>query len=70
VFRQTLFLSKNADRHLVGLSKDGSTVAWRRDPFAFWDKHGSELVKRYEPHIRDAGYETKKIATSYICYQL
>jgi hypothetical protein len=58
-----------AFRHLVGPSKDGSTVAWRRDPFAFWEKHGPELVRRYEPHIRDAGYETKRIATSYICYQ-
>jgi hypothetical protein len=58
-----------AFRHLVGLSSDGSNVVWRRDPFAFWEKHGQELVKRYEPHIRDAGYETKKIATSYICYQ-
>ena len=28
-----------------------------------------KLVKRYEPHIRDAGYEAKKIATSFICYQ-
>jgi hypothetical protein len=58
-----------AFRHLVGPSKDGSTVVWRRDPIAFWEKHGAELVMRYEPHIRDAGYETKKIATSYICYQ-
>jgi hypothetical protein len=32
-----------AFRHLVGPSKDGSTVAWRRDPFAFWEKHGQSL---------------------------
>jgi len=58
-----------AFRYLVGPSKDGSTVVWRRDPIAFWENHGPELVKRYEPHIRDAGYETKRIATNYICYQ-
>jgi hypothetical protein len=29
-----------ACRHLVGLSSDGSKVVWRRDPFAFWEKHG------------------------------
>jgi hypothetical protein len=58
-----------AFRHLIGLSKDGSTVAWRRDPLTFWEKHRTELVRRFEPHIKEAGYETKKIATSYICYQ-
>lgn len=58
-----------AFRHLVGPAKDGSDIVWRRDPIKFWEKNGAELVKRYEPHIRDAGYETKKIATSYICYQ-
>ncbi len=58
-----------AFRHLAGQAKDRSEIAWRRDPVKFWQEHGAELVKRYEPHIRDAGYETKKIATSYICYQ-
>jgi hypothetical protein len=58
-----------AFRHLAGPAKDGSTIVWRRDPVKFWDRYGAELVKRYEPHIRDAGYESKRIATSYICYQ-
>ena len=30
-------------------------------------KAGLEWATR--PHIRDAGYETKKIATSFVCYQ-
>jgi hypothetical protein len=64
-----LFPIFSAFRHLVGPSKDGLEIIWRRDPFAFWENHGPELVRRFEPHIRDAGYETKKIATSYICYQ-
>jgi len=58
-----------AFRHLVAMAKDGGEVVWRRDPIQFCKDHGAELVKRYEPHIRDAGYETKKIGTSYICYQ-
>jgi len=58
-----------AFRYLVGPTKGGASIVWRRDPIEFWDKHGAELVKRYEPHIREAGYETKRIATSYICYQ-
>ncbi len=58
-----------AFRHLVGTTKDGTSLVWRRDPIPFWNQHGAELVRRYEPHIRDAGYETKRIATSYICYQ-
>ena len=58
-----------AFRHLVAASKDGRDVVWRRDSIEFCKEHGAELMKRYEPHIREAGYETKKIATSYICYQ-
>ena len=58
-----------AFRHLVAASRDGLDVVWRRDPTQFCKEHGAELMKRYEPHIREAGYETKKIATSYICYQ-
>jgi len=58
-----------AFRHLVTASKDGHDVVWRRDSIQFCKEHGAELMKRYEPHIREAGYETKKIATSYICYQ-
>jgi len=58
-----------AFRHLVTTSKDGREVNWRRDPIQFCKDHGEELMRRYEPHIRDAGYETKKIATSFICYQ-
>jgi len=58
-----------AFRHLVTGAKEGGAVVWRRDPIAFFKDHGAELMKRYEPHIRDAGYETKKIATSFICYQ-
>jgi hypothetical protein len=58
-----------AFRHLVGTTKDGTSIIWRREPAQFWSQYGAELVKRYEPHIRDAGYETKRVATSYICYQ-
>jgi hypothetical protein len=57
-----------AFRHLV-TAKENGAVVWRRDPIAFFTDHGEELMKRYEPHIRDAGYETKRIATSFICYQ-
>lgn len=58
-----------AFRHLAGPGKGGAEIGWRRDPIRFWNAHGAELVRRYEPHIRDAGYEAKRIATSYICYQ-
>jgi hypothetical protein len=58
-----------AFRHLAGPAKDGLSITWRRDPIQFWNQHGGDLVKRYEPHIRDAGYENKRIATSFICYQ-
>jgi hypothetical protein len=58
-----------AFRHLVTVAKENGAVVWRRDPIDFFKGHGAELMRRYEPHIRDAGYETKKIATSFICYQ-
>lgn len=57
-----------AFRHLVSSTKEGG-LTWRRDPIQFWEKHAADLVNRYEPHIRDAGYDTKRIATNYICYQ-
>lgn len=44
-----------AFRHLVTMMKDTGDVSWRRDPIQFCKDHGKELMKRYEPHIRDAG---------------
>ncbi len=58
-----------AFRHLARPSKGGGTIGWRGDPVEFWQKHRSAMVERYEPHIREAGYEAKRIATNYICYQ-
>lgn len=59
-----------AFRHLIGSeNKIGTKVSWKKDPIEFWKQHGTDLVKRFEPHIREAGYESKKIATNFICYQ-
>jgi hypothetical protein len=57
-----------AFRVLLGPAKDGTEVSWKRDPFEFWKNHGSELCSRFEPHLKTAGYETKKVATSAITY--
>jgi len=64
-----LFPLLAAFRYLAGPEKGGDGIEWRRDPLDFWVKYGAEIVKKYEPHIRDAGYETKRIATSFVCYQ-
>jgi hypothetical protein len=58
-----------AFRVLVGSSKNGSGVSWKKDPLAFWQQHGDEICKRYEPHLTAVGYDTKKVATNLICYQ-
>ena len=58
-----------AFRVLVGPDKSGERIIWKKDPIAFWKTHGDEICKRYEPHIRDMGYETKKVATNLLCYQ-
>jgi len=58
-----------AFRVLAGPSADGKTVAWKKDPLAFWEKNADEICKRYEPHLTAVGYEPKKVATNLICYQ-
>lgn len=58
-----------AFRVLTGLSADGKSAVWKKDPLAFWEKNGDEICKRYEPHLTAVGYDTKKVATNLICYQ-
>ena len=67
--RGWLFPIFAAFRILVGPDKSGTDIAWKRDPVRFWDDHGEELCSRYQPHMREAGYDPKKIATNLICYQ-
>lgn len=57
-----------AFRALVDEANDG-TLKWRRDPQAFWSKYGAEVCARFEPHMKEAQHEVKKIATSVLCYQ-
>lgn len=56
-------------RALAYEDKSGGIIAWKRDPLQFWKTYGRELCARYEPHMRENGYEVKKIATSVLCYQ-
>jgi hypothetical protein len=58
-----------AFRVLTGPDKGGNGIVWKRDPIDFWKRHGAEICKRFEPHMKEAGYEVKKIATNLICYQ-
>ena len=57
-----------AFRVLLGPTKPGAPVGWKRDPFEFWQRHGEEICSRYEPHLKIVGYTTKKVATSAITY--
>jgi hypothetical protein len=67
--RGWLFPVFAAFRILVGPEKDGTGILWKRDPVRFWKDHGEELCSRYQPHMREAGYDPKRIATNLICYQ-
>lgn len=55
-----------AFRLLLGNTQ--GALKWKRDPFEFWAQHGGELCSRYEPHLKQDGYETNKIARSAITY--
>jgi len=57
-----------AMRVIVGPNADGTAVTWKKDPSEFWQDCGQEICARYSPHLRDAGYAPKKIATSSITY--
>lgn len=57
-----------AFRVTVGENKSGE-VQWKRDPIKFWHDHGSEICKRYEPHLQQVGFDARRIATNAICYQ-
>ena len=57
-----------AFRVLAGPDKKGNIV-WKKDPIQFWEAHGIEIMRRFEPHMTSAGYEVKKIATNILCYQ-
>jgi AIPR protein len=63
-----LFPIYSAFRALVGANKSGKVV-WKRDPTEFWEKHGDDICRRYEPHLQAAGYETKRVASNLIAYQ-
>jgi hypothetical protein len=58
-----------AFRVLVGSTKQGGALGWKKDPIEFWQDNGDEICKRYEPHLTAVGYDTKKVATNLICYQ-
>jgi len=63
-----LFPIFSAFRCLVGPDKAGN-IAWKRDPFAFWEEKGDAICAMYYPHLSNAGFETKRIASSLIAYQ-
>lgn len=63
-----LFPLYSAFRVLLGPAKIGTSLAWKRDPFTFWNKHQEELCARFEPHLKSVGYETKKVASGTITY--
>lgn len=58
-----------AFRVLAGPDKTGTSIVWKKDPVEFWKQHAAEICRRFEPHMKEAGYEAKKIATNLICYQ-
>jgi hypothetical protein len=58
-----------AFRVLVGVDQESGEITWKKIPEDFWTTHGSEICKQYEPHLREAGYEVKKVATNLLCYQ-
>jgi hypothetical protein len=55
-------------RYLAVADSSGN-ISWREDPVEFWTKHGKEITLTYMPHISQAGYDAKKIATNPLCYQ-
>jgi hypothetical protein len=57
-----------AFRFLAAPNEKGDVV-WREDPIEFWNKHGKAISAAYMPHITQAGYDAKKIATNSLCYQ-
>jgi hypothetical protein len=57
-----------AFRFLAAPNETGKIV-WREDPIEFWKKHGSKISESFLPHISQAGYDVKKIATNPLCYQ-
>jgi hypothetical protein len=63
-----LFPIFSAFRCLVGPDKAGNVV-WKRDPIAFWEEKGDAICAMYAPHLSNAGFETKRIASSLIAYQ-
>ncbi len=58
-----------AFRVLAGPAKDGRGIVWKKAPVEFWNKHAEEICRRFEAHMKEAGYDVKKIATNIICYQ-
>jgi hypothetical protein len=55
-------------RYLAVVENSGN-ISWREDPVEFLNKHGKEITLTYMPHISQAGYDAKKIATNPLCYQ-
>ncbi len=58
-----------AFRVLASQDKTTKSILWKKQPVEFWKRHAAELCKRFEPHMKEAGYDVKKIATNLICYQ-
>lgn len=58
-----------AFRVLAGSDKSGRNIKWKRDPKEFWAAHAEQICKRFLPHLTDAGYDVRKVATNLICYQ-
>lgn len=58
-----------AFRVLIGPSREGGGLTWKKDPVDFWQENGDEICRRYEPHLKGVGYDTKKVATNLICFQ-
>ena len=56
-------------RVLARFDGDAETVKWKTDPVAFWDRHGSSVVREFKRHLEEHSFETKKIATSPTTYQ-
>jgi len=57
-----------AFRVLVGPNRQNRIIEWKKDPITFWQRHGQEIFRRFEPHLVQAGYESR-IGKNPVCYQ-
>ena len=56
-------------RFLAAPNKVTGDIIWKKDPIEFWKAHAQEICEQYVPHVMQAGYVPKAVATNLLCYQ-